>query len=179
MKSMSTAQLEDQNISSESTVHTYAATRDSLLCARVILTSLPSSNLSRKMQVFVDGADGPKNSLSNGNASAMALYVSNLPVKSGEQVVIKVTGTGVDTAVDIESEMFATDALNALDVARPASPVAGSPIEDLHRSRARLANKLTETIDTRTLSIKDDDGTTELFSLTPSESDGVITLTPQ
>ena len=178
MKSMSTAQLEDQDITSGLTVHTWTATRNFLLNARVMLTSLPASNLVRKMQVFVDGAYGPKNQLGDSAATAIALYVSNLPVKSGEQVVIKITGQAPDTSVDIDSEMFAVDALNALDVARPSSPVAGSPVQDMHRSRARLANKVTETVSTRELSVKEDDGETELFKLTPSETGGVISLTP-
>jgi len=176
---MDTASLENQDISSTLTVHTYGATRDFLMSARLKLTSLNTILGNRKMEVFIDGALGPKSQRSDASATAMVLYVSNLPIKSGEQVVIEVTGLAGDTSANIASEIFAIDALNALDVSRPSSPVAGSPLDDLHRSRARLANKVTETVDTRVLSVKDDDGETELFNLVPSESDGVITLAPQ
>jgi hypothetical protein len=176
---MDAASLSNQDISSEITAHTYTAPRDFLMAARVILTGLNGASATRKIQVFLGGVRGPRNQQTNYGTDGMVLYVSNLAVKSGEQVAIKVSGSVGDTSAYISSEIFAVDALNALDVARPASPVAGSPLDDVHRARARLANKVTETIDTRALSVKDDDGVTELFSLTPTEADGVITLAPQ
>jgi len=175
---MDTASLSNQDISSQTTVHTYTAARSFLCNARVKLTGLDLSLGVRTMELFIGEALGPRSQRSD-SASAVVLHVSNVPVKSGEQVIIKVTGIGGDTAVDVASEIFAIDTLNALDVPRPVGPVAGSPLDDLHRSRARLANKVTETVDTRVLSVKDDDGETELFNLAPSESDGVITLAPQ
>ena len=49
---------------------------------------------------------------------------------------------------------------------------------ETHLIKAALANKREHTVATGVDSIKDDDGTTTLRTLTPSESDGVITVTP-
>jgi len=50
--------------------------------------------------------------------------------------------------------------------------------DDVHLAKAALVNKRTHTIDTGVDVIKDDDGTTTLRTLTPSEASGVITVTP-
>lgn len=177
MKTYDTASLTGQNIGSQLTVQTWTATRDSLIAVRVMLSSLSVNSGSRKMEVFIDGhSGGVTNSVSTTTTKGW-VRIGQIPIQSGEQIEVKVTGVSSDTSVTISSRIFGVDALSSLDVARPSSPVAGSPIDDAHRCRARLANNVTEVVDTRVLSVKDDDGTTELFSLTPSESNGVITLT--
>jgi hypothetical protein len=130
------------------------------------------------MSIYIDGDEGATTNAINTSSTKAWLRLETIPIKSGEQVEVKINGLTSDTAVDIESEIFGVDALSSLDVVRPTSPLPGSPIDDLHRCRARMANKVTETIDTRELSVKDDDGVTELYKLTPSESGGVISITP-
>ena len=50
--------------------------------------------------------------------------------------------------------------------------------DEVHLAKAALVNARTHTIDTGVDVIKDDDGATTLRTLTPSESDGVVTVTP-
>ncbi len=50
--------------------------------------------------------------------------------------------------------------------------------EELHLAKAALVNKREHTIATGVDVIKDDDGSTTIRTLTPSEMDGVITVTP-
>ncbi len=54
----------------------------------------------------------------------------------------------------------------------------GDAMVEIHAIKAALVNKRTNTIDTGVDQIKDDDGQTTLVTLTPSESEGVVTLTP-
>ena len=51
-------------------------------------------------------------------------------------------------------------------------------LHDVHLVKAALANHRLHTIDTGVDTIKDDDGSSTLLTLTPSESDGVVTITP-
>ena len=48
----------------------------------------------------------------------------------------------------------------------------------MHLVKASLANKRTHTIETAVDVIKDDDGSTTLLTLTPTEASGVVTMTP-
>ena len=50
--------------------------------------------------------------------------------------------------------------------------------DELHLAKAALANKREHTIASGLDVIKDDDGSTTIRTLTPSEADGVITVTP-
>ncbi len=50
--------------------------------------------------------------------------------------------------------------------------------EELHLTKAALVNKREHTVATGVDVIKDDDGSTTIRTLTPSEADGVITVTP-
>ena len=178
MKSFDSASLTNQDISSLLTAQTYVATRDFEMTVRMLLDNLSGTSGIRRLSVYIDGHEGASTNAINTTNTKAWLRLGTIPVKSGEQVEVKINGISSDTAVDIESEIFGLDALSSLDAARPTSPVPGSPIDDLHRCRARMANKVTETIDTRELSVKDDDGVTELYKLTPSESGGVISITP-
>jgi len=49
---------------------------------------------------------------------------------------------------------------------------------EIHLAKAALTNKREHTIDTGVDVIKNDDGSTTLVTLTPSESGGVVTVTP-
>ena len=99
MKSFYTGNLSNQDISSELTVQSFTATRDFLLIPRVKLTGLSQSATGRTMRVLIDGAAGPTKSLSDGTATSMVLGGDPLPVKSGEQVDVKVAGAAGDTSV--------------------------------------------------------------------------------
>jgi hypothetical protein len=178
VKSFYAGNLSNQDISSELTVQSFTATRDSLLVARVKLTGLSQSATGRTIRVLIDGAMAPTKSLSDGTATSMVLVSDPLPIKSGEQVDVKVAGAAGDTSVGIDGEIFGVDAHSALDRGRPSSPAAGSLFDDAHRCRARLANKVLETVETRVLEVRDEDGETTMFTLTPAEQDGVITLEP-
>lgn len=50
--------------------------------------------------------------------------------------------------------------------------------DELHLCKAALVNKRVHTVATGVDVIKDDDGTTTLKTLTPSEASGVVTVTP-
>jgi hypothetical protein len=50
---------------------------------------------------------------------------------------------------------------------------------EIHLAKAALVNARAHTIDTGVDEIKDDDGQTTLRTLTPSESNGVVTITPE
>ena len=50
--------------------------------------------------------------------------------------------------------------------------------DEVHLAKAALVNVRTHTIDTGVDRIRDDDGATVLRTLTPSETDGVVTVTP-
>jgi len=51
-------------------------------------------------------------------------------------------------------------------------------LDEVHLAKAALANARTHTIDTGVDEIKDDDGETTLRTLTPSEDNGVVKVTP-
>ena len=51
-------------------------------------------------------------------------------------------------------------------------------LDEVHLAKAALVNARAHTIDTGVDVIKDDDGETTLRTLTPSESEGVVTVTP-
>ncbi len=57
-------------------------------------------------------------------------------------------------------------------------PNAAVPDVELHTAKAALCNVREHTIETGVDAIMDDDGETELLTLTPSEADGVITVEP-
>ena len=51
-------------------------------------------------------------------------------------------------------------------------------LDEVHLAKAALVNARTHTIDTGVDAIKDDDGTTTLRTMTPTEDEGIITVTP-
>ena len=78
------------------------------------------------------------------------------------------------------------DTLGAAMLQVTASGAAGQyvPIlvarfpDEVHLAKAALVNARTHTIDTGVDAIKDDDGTTTLRTMTPTEDEGIITVTP-
>lgn len=54
----------------------------------------------------------------------------------------------------------------------------GGSVDEIHLTKAALVNKRLHTVDTGVNEIRDDDGETTLRTLTPSESNGVISVTP-
>ena len=125
-------------------------------------------------------------------------YKSSATLAAGDVKVIKDGGgpanitalpneigtTGVYRFSLTASEMNATTiAVVGVDVAGsewdPLTIVLHTAIADeLHLAKAALANKREHTIATGVDVIKDDDDSTTIRTLTPSEADGVITVTP-
>jgi len=68
--------------------------------------------------------------------------------------------------------------LNVWDEAVADHTAADTTGSELHLAKAALVNKRQHTIATGVDLIKDNDGTTTLRTLTPSETAGVITVTP-
>ena len=68
--------------------------------------------------------------------------------------------------------------LDVWDAAVADHVAADTTGSELHLAKAALANKRQHTIATGVDVIKDNDGTTTLRTLTPSETAGVITVTP-
>ena len=68
--------------------------------------------------------------------------------------------------------------LNVWDEAVADHAAADTTGSELHMAKAALVNKRQHTIATGVDVIKDNDGTTTLRTLTPSETAGVITVTP-
>ncbi len=68
--------------------------------------------------------------------------------------------------------------LNVWDEAVADHATADTTGSELHLAKAALVNKRQHTIATGVDVIKDNDGTTTLRTLTPSETAGVITVTP-
>ncbi len=69
-------------------------------------------------------------------------------------------------------------ALNVWDEALADHATADTTGSELHLAKAALVNKRQHTIATGLDVIGDNDGTTTLRTLTPSETAGVITVTP-
>jgi len=125
-------------------------------------------------------------------------YKSSATLAAGDVKVIKDGGapaniaalpteigtTGVYRFSLTASEMNATTiAVVCVDAAGsewdPLTIVLHTAIADeLHLAKAALANKREHTVATGVDLIKDDDGSTTIRTLTPSETDGVITVTP-
>lgn len=110
-------------------------------------------------------------------------------VKAGASVYAAIAGSvtevGAGTyrvrlaAADLDTEgeaMLKASAPGAVTQHVPLQ-VARFP-DEVHLAKAALVNLRTHTIDTGVNVIKDDDGTTTLRTLTPSETDGVITIAP-
>ncbi len=97
---------------------------------------------------------------------------------SGDTIKVKATGLSSDSDVNAETKIFAVDLMNAMNVAMPASKAASSVLEELHLAKAALVNKKTHAVATGVDELFDDDGSTKLATLTPSEADGIITRMP-
>lgn len=117
------------------------------------------------------------------------LAVSAELVKNGEAAYAAIAGTideiGDGTyvvhlaAADVDTLGQAMLKLAATGAATQKVPfqVARFPGE-IHRIKARVSNKTEFTVETGVLEVYDDDGATSLFTLTPSEANGVRTLQP-
>ena len=71
---------------------------------------------------------------------------------------------------EIQGKLPTGDMADATDLATVA--------DDAHYAKAALVNKRVHTVATGVDVMKDDDGETTLITLTPSEADGVVTVTP-
>ena len=101
--------------------------------------------------------------------------------------VSEVTDGGQGTGtyrVSLAQADLDTEGEAMLKVTASAAAIQFVPIEvvrfpdEVHLAKAALVNARTHVIDTGVDQIKDDDGQTTLRALTPSEENGVVTVTP-
>lgn len=99
------------------------------------------------------------------------------PVMDGAVVTVRVASSEI---LNVEGTVRIWDmsVMSQLNEAMPDDRTANSPLDDLRRCRAFLANKTIQTLDTGVIVVKDNDNATTLFTLTPSESGGDLTVTP-
>lgn len=135
---------------------------------------------------FWDGADfepggyvAVSMSEKTGHAHYEGVYEYNfsIPTSDGEQVYdwsVKFSETGWTSY--FKGRMVTV--WNTWDVPIAGHAVPGSTGGELHLAKAALVNKRLHTIATGLDVIKDDDGVATLRTLTPSETAGVIMVTP-
>ncbi len=120
-------------------------------------------------------------------------------VKAGATAFAPIAGTAAEigatgvykiglAAADLDTAgqaMLKIAAAGAVDQFVPIEVVAFDPFDagrmglsDLHLAKAALVNKRTHVVETGVDAIHDDDGTTALLTLTPSEANGVVTINP-
>ncbi|MHC4445646.1 MAG: hypothetical protein ACYTBZ_01540 [Planctomycetota bacterium] len=110
-------------------------------------------------------------------------------VKAGESSYSAISGSSSEigngtykislAAADLDTVGEAMLKITATGAANQYVPIQVVKfLDEIHLAKAALANKREHTIDTGVDAIKDDDGTTTLRTLTPSESNGVVTVTP-
>ena len=110
-------------------------------------------------------------------------------VKAGGSSYASITGSSSEigngtyrvslAAADLDTEGEAMVKVTATGAVNQYVPVQVVRFPDeVHLAKAALANARTHTVETGVDVIKDDDGETTLRTLTPSEQDGVVTVTP-
>ncbi len=110
-------------------------------------------------------------------------------VKPGSAAYAAITGTWAEVGSGTYKITLAIGDLAVLGMAMVKITASGAanqyvPIQvlrfpkEVHLAKAALVNKREHTIETGVDVILDDDGNTELRTLTPAEAEGVITVTP-
>ena len=107
-----------------------------------------------------------------GGSSYAGIAGSSGEIGSGTYKVSLATGD-VDTLGEATFKISATGAVTRF---RHIEVVGHR--DEIHLAKAALVNKREHTIDTGVDVIKDDDGSTTLKTLTPTEVGGVVTVTP-
>jgi len=107
-----------------------------------------------------------------GGSSYGAIAGSSVEIGDGTYKISLATGD-LDTVGEAMIQMTATGCLPEYV---PIQVVKF--LDEIHYTKAALVNKRMHTINTGVDVIKDDDGTTMLRTLTPTESGGVVTVTP-
>lgn len=141
---------------------------------------------------FVDLADGvtPLDSLTLGDITAAIIKgvtrsALTLTASGGDNdfthvgdgyYSLELTAGNVDTAGHLRLTFRDDDVF--LPVWEDFEVTAGDEAAEVHLCKAALVNKREHTVDTGVTVIKDDDGSTTLKTLTPSETGGVVTITP-
>jgi hypothetical protein len=110
-------------------------------------------------------------------------------VKAGESAYANCVGSSseigngtykISLAVsDLDTEGDAMIKISAAGAVTQKVPVRVVALySEVHLAKAALVNHREHTIDTGVDVIKDDDGMTDLVTLTPSEAGGIVTVTP-
>jgi hypothetical protein len=143
-----------------------------------------SEAITARRDVFIQMVDAvdqvtPKTGL----APAVAI------VKAGAASYASIAGTCVEVSDGTYRISLAAADLDTLGQAMLKITASGAApqfiplqvvrfLDEVHLAKAALLNARTHTIDTGVDQVMDDDGITALRTLTPSESNGIITVTP-
>jgi hypothetical protein len=141
-----------------------------------------SESVAGRRDIFVQMVDSVDNV-----TPKTGLTLTVQMVKAGGSVYANIAGSSAEVANGTYKISLASGDLNTLGHAMlkiTATNAANQyvPIQvvrfldEVHLTKAALANARTHTVDTGVDQIKDDDGSTVLRTLTPSESGGVITV---
>lgn len=163
--------------------HEFAAVtipQDCDVTIALVLSGLSGTG-SRNLRVFLDGGrvcDPVWDLAPSTNLSSIVYRRDVRCVEAGQELLVRVDGVSGDTNASVSLKLWATDAMSALNVAMPSSKTAGSVVEAVQLAKAALVNRRTHVVEEGTGAIWDNDGDTVLVTLTPSEANGVIEITP-
>ncbi|UCD28530.1 MAG: hypothetical protein JSV03_15850 [Planctomycetota bacterium] len=150
-----------------------------------VLTHTPSNSHALRCIAHIELGDGSKDLDGSGGDFELVVTIGGQTVQPSPETIAFST----DVQAVIQTRSFAVPA-GAQVVVRIQSPNSADTDVDvtatlydagdteMHMVKAALANKREHTIDTGVDVIKDDDGSTTLRTLTPSETNGVVTVTP-
>jgi len=116
-------------------------------------------------------ADSPNvDAVDTEGKSALSVYKTDHDTAAGGLVYQVEDSSGGSSAAAIADAVW--------DEAIADHESAGTYGEELHLAKAMLANKREHTVATGVDVVKDNDGTTTLRTMTPSDEDGTIIVTP-
>jgi len=150
-----------------------------------VLTHTPSTSHAMHCVFYVALGDGSKNLDGSGGNFELVITVGGVTLQPSPMIVT----IGAETRAVLISRPFVVPAGTEV-IGKAKSPNAADTDVDVtatlfdagdneqHLVKAALLNKREHTIDTGVDVIKDDDGSTTVRTLTPSESNGVVTVTP-
>ena len=163
---------------------TETADRD-LTSLVTVLTHTPSTAHAMSCMVMVKLGDGAKDLDGSGGDFEMTITVGGQTVQPNPMTV------EFDSAVRsaLASRPFAVPAGEEVIVKLLSPNAADTDVgvtaslydcndTEVHLAKAALVNKRQHAVDTGVDVIKDDDGSTTIKTLTPSEAGGVVTVTP-
>lgn len=143
----------------------------------------PGQEFTLSLDIYIDGilafslGANPGEEIGYSYLTRVVINLGPVSASSTIRVEMRTTYDTGESGYTMQLQYWAVDAMNALNVS-PVDRVPGSPLDELHRVRSFLAGKTAQALETGVITVFDDDGETPLFYLTPSESDGILTVTP-